>query len=95
MAGGVGYTPAPARRTRARAEFGSRTSSVEERPLKAGDPRNEDGKAFEDAQASRKQKFSTRNYNRCPSAAAARLPAQVPMCRISFRDRALKGEVTA
>jgi small subunit ribosomal protein S14 len=47
------------------------------------------------AQAKRKQKFSVRNYNRCPLCGRPRAYLRkFQMCRICFRDRALKGEIT-
>jgi small subunit ribosomal protein S14 len=47
------------------------------------------------AQAARKAKFSTRQYNRCPVCGRPRaFLRKFEMCRICFRDRALKGEIT-
>jgi small subunit ribosomal protein S14 len=47
------------------------------------------------AQAKRKQKFVVRNYNRCPVCGRARgYLRKFQMCRLCFRDRALKGEIT-
>jgi small subunit ribosomal protein S14 len=45
-------------------------------------------------QATRKQKFSARNYNRCPLCGRPRaFLRKFRMCRICFRARALKGEI--
>jgi len=47
------------------------------------------------AQAQRKQKFGVRNYTRCPLCGRPRaFLRKFQMCRICFRDRALKGEIT-
>ncbi|MFN7131296.1 MAG: type Z 30S ribosomal protein S14 [Myxococcales bacterium] len=47
------------------------------------------------AQAKRKQKFSVRNYNRCPLCGRGRAYLRkFDMCRICFRMRALRGEIT-
>jgi small subunit ribosomal protein S14 len=47
------------------------------------------------AQAKRPQKFKVRNYNRCPLCGRPRaFLRKFQMCRICFRARALKGEVT-
>jgi small subunit ribosomal protein S14 len=46
-------------------------------------------------QASRKQKFKVRDYNRCPLCGRPRaFLRKFQMCRICFRLRALRGEVT-
>ncbi len=46
-------------------------------------------------QATRKQKFKVRNYNRCPLCGRPRaFLRKFQMCRICFRNRALRGEVT-
>jgi small subunit ribosomal protein S14 len=46
-------------------------------------------------QAKRKQKFKARNYNRCPLCGRPRaFLRKFQMCRICFRQRALRGEVT-
>ena len=45
-------------------------------------------------QASRKQKFKVRNYNRCPLCGRPRaFIRKFCMCRICFRNRALNGEI--
>ncbi len=45
-------------------------------------------------QATRKQKFKARNYNRCPLCGRPRaFLRKFRMCRICFRARALKGEI--
>ncbi|MGO9921205.1 MAG: type Z 30S ribosomal protein S14 [Isosphaeraceae bacterium] len=47
------------------------------------------------AQAKRKQKFKARNYNRCPLCGRPRaFLRKFQMCRICFRQRALRGEIT-
>ena len=47
------------------------------------------------AQAKRKQKFKARNYNRCPLCGRPRaFLRKFRMCRICFRQRALRGEIT-
>lgn len=47
------------------------------------------------AQAKRKPKFSTRQHNRCPLCGRPRaFLRKFQMCRICFRLRALRGEVT-
>ena len=47
------------------------------------------------AQAKRQQKFKVRNYNRCPLCGRPRaFLRKFQMCRICFRQRALRGEVT-
>jgi small subunit ribosomal protein S14 len=47
------------------------------------------------AQAKRQQKFKVRNYNRCPLCGRPRaFLRKFQMCRICFRHRALRGEVT-
>ena len=47
------------------------------------------------AQARRKLKFSTRQYNRCPLCGRPRAYLRkFQMCRICFRNRALRGEIT-
>jgi small subunit ribosomal protein S14 len=47
------------------------------------------------AQARRKPKFSTRQYNRCPICGRPRaFLRKFRMCRICFRNRALRGEIT-
>jgi small subunit ribosomal protein S14 len=47
------------------------------------------------AQAKRKQKFKVRDYNRCPLCGRPRaFLRKFQMCRICFRLRALRGEVT-
>ncbi|AKU91576.1 type Z 30S ribosomal protein S14 [Vulgatibacter incomptus] len=46
-------------------------------------------------QAARKAKFSARQYNRCPLCGRPRaFLRKFKMCRICFRNRALRGEVT-
>jgi small subunit ribosomal protein S14 len=46
-------------------------------------------------QATRKQKFKVRDYNRCPLCGRPRaFLRKFQMCRICFRLRALRGEVT-
>jgi small subunit ribosomal protein S14 len=51
-------------------------------------------KISKEVQASRKQKFSVRNYNRCPLCGRPRaFLRKFNMCRICFRLRALKGEI--
>ena len=46
-------------------------------------------------QATRKQKFKVRDYKRCPLCGRPRaFLRKFEMCRICFRDRALKGEIT-
>lgn len=46
-------------------------------------------------QATRKQKFSARQYNRCPICGRPRaFLRKFQMCRICFRHRALRGEIT-
>jgi small subunit ribosomal protein S14 len=45
-------------------------------------------------QATRKQKFKARNYNRCGLCGRPRaFLRKFRMCRICFRARALKGEI--
>ncbi len=45
-------------------------------------------------QATRKQKFKVRAYNRCPLCGRPRgFLRKFGMCRICFRSRALKGEI--
>ena len=45
-------------------------------------------------QAARKPKFSARGYNRCPLCGRPRAYLRkFKMCRICFRNRALKGEI--
>jgi len=45
-------------------------------------------------QATRKQKFKVRGYNRCPVCGRPRgYLRKFGMCRICFRLRALKGEI--
>ncbi len=47
------------------------------------------------AQAKRNQKFKVRNYKRCPLCGRPRaFLRKFDMCRICFRNRALKGEIT-
>jgi small subunit ribosomal protein S14 len=47
------------------------------------------------AQAKRKPKFQVRAYHRCPICGRSRaFLNKFQMCRICFRNRALKGEVT-
>ncbi len=47
------------------------------------------------AQAKRKPKFSARKYNRCPLCGRGRAYLRkFDMCRICFRLRALRGEIT-
>lgn len=47
------------------------------------------------AQAKRKPKFSSRGYNRCPLCGRPRaFLRKFQMCRICFRLRALRGEIT-
>jgi small subunit ribosomal protein S14 len=47
------------------------------------------------AQAKRKPKFSARQHNRCPLCGRPRaFLRKFQMCRICFRLRALRGEVT-
>jgi small subunit ribosomal protein S14 len=47
------------------------------------------------AQAKRKPKFKARGYNRCPLCGRPRAYLRkFQMCRICFRQRALKGEIT-
>jgi small subunit ribosomal protein S14 len=47
------------------------------------------------AQAKRKPKFSVRQHNRCPLCGRPRaFLRKFQMCRICFRLRALRGEVT-
>jgi small subunit ribosomal protein S14 len=47
------------------------------------------------AQAKRKPKFKVRGYNRCPLCGRPRaFLRKFEMCRICFRLRALKGEIT-
>ncbi|MBW1766112.1 MAG: type Z 30S ribosomal protein S14 [Deltaproteobacteria bacterium] len=44
--------------------------------------------------AHRKQKFSTRQYNRCPICGRARaFLRKFGICRICFRNMALRGEI--
>lgn len=46
-------------------------------------------------QATRKPKFKSRQYNRCPLCGRARaFLRKFRMCRICFRNRALSGEIT-
>ncbi len=46
------------------------------------------------AKAKRKPKFGVRTYNRCPSCGRARAyMRKFDMCRLCFRDMALKGEL--
>ena len=43
----------------------------------------------------RKPKFKTRRHNRCPLCGRSRaFLRKFQMCRICFRDRALRGEIT-
>ena len=45
-------------------------------------------------QATRKQKFGVRSYNRCPLCGRPRaFLRKFRMCRICFRSRALRGEI--
>ena len=45
-------------------------------------------------QATRKPKFTTRGYNRCPLCGRPRaFIRKFRMCRICFRARALRGEI--
>lgn len=45
-------------------------------------------------QATRKQKFAVRAYNRCPLCGRPRaFLRKFRMCRICFRNRALNGEI--
>ena len=45
-------------------------------------------------QATRKPKFKTRKYNRCPLCGRSRaFLRKFRMCRICFRSRALRGEI--
>jgi small subunit ribosomal protein S14 len=47
------------------------------------------------AQAKRKPKFKVRTYHRCPICGRSRaFLNKFQMCRICFRNRALKGEIT-
>jgi len=47
------------------------------------------------AQAGRKLKFSVRQYHRCPLCGRPRAYLRkFQMCRICFRNRALRGEIT-
>jgi small subunit ribosomal protein S14 len=47
------------------------------------------------AQAKRKPKFKVRAYTRCPLCGRSRaFLNKFQMCRICFRNRALKGEIT-
>jgi len=47
------------------------------------------------AQAKRKPKFRVRAYHRCPLCGRPRaFLNKFEMCRICFRNRALKGEIT-
>jgi len=47
------------------------------------------------AQAKRKPKFSVRQHNRCPLCGRPRaFLRKFQMCRICFRLRALRGEIT-
>ncbi len=47
------------------------------------------------AQAKRKPKFKVRAYHRCPLCGRNRAYLRkFDMCRICFRERALKGEIT-
>ena len=47
-----------------------------------------------EVKAKRKQKFSTRAYNRCPLCGRARaFLRRYGMCRICFRHMALRGEL--
>lgn len=47
------------------------------------------------AKAGRKQKFSVREYNRCPLCGRARAYyRKFGMCRLCFRKLASKGEIT-
>lgn len=46
------------------------------------------------AKANRKQKFSTRQYNRCPICGRSRAYLRkFGICRICFRNMGLKGEI--
>ncbi|OGW36994.1 MAG: 30S ribosomal protein S14 type Z [Nitrospirae bacterium GWD2_57_9] len=46
------------------------------------------------AKASREQKFKVREYNRCPLCGRSRgYLRKFDMCRIDFRNRALRGEI--
>ncbi len=46
------------------------------------------------AKANRKQKFSTRNYNRCPICGRSRaFLRKFGICRICFRSMGLRGEI--
>ncbi len=46
------------------------------------------------AKAKRKPKFGVRTYNRCPSCGRPRAyMRKFDMCRLCFRDMALKGEL--
>jgi small subunit ribosomal protein S14 len=46
------------------------------------------------AKAQRKKKFSTREYNRCPICGRSRaFLRKFGICRICFRDMALRGEL--
>jgi len=46
------------------------------------------------AKAKREHKFSTRNYNRCPICGRSRaFLRRFGICRICFRNMALKGEI--
>jgi len=45
-------------------------------------------------QATRQQKFKVRNYNRCPLCGRPRaFIRKFRMCRICFRNHALRGEI--
>jgi len=47
------------------------------------------------AQAKRKAKFKVRAYHRCPICGRSRaFLNKFEMCRICFRNRALRGEIT-
>jgi len=51
-------------------------------------------KISKEVQASRKQKFKVRNYKRCPLCGRPRaFLRKFEMCRICFRNRALRGEI--
>ncbi|MFO7783997.1 MAG: type Z 30S ribosomal protein S14 [Thermodesulfobacteriota bacterium] len=46
------------------------------------------------AKANRNQKFSTRNYNRCPICGRSRaFLRKFGICRICFRNMGLRGEI--
>ncbi len=51
-------------------------------------------KISKEVQATRKQKFKVRDYKRCPLCGRPRaFLRKFEMCRICFRNRALKGEI--